>query len=261
MTVDSDQVDRSHVISELGLAVQLDGDGLRGNAVVVPEMHVPGTDVLRVSVLAAWADVLTGLLSGTALAPRVPVTLDLSIDLPRVLRGTPSVAGAARILKAGRSVVVLEVSFVEEEDRRPVALGTASFMPSPDTSLTLPALRDSPSILERSPDRLTAPFAERADCVRRGDGVAELPRREDALNASNTINGGLIALLMEESALSTAPDSVLSSLALRYLRPARVGPLVATATRHGDVVVVAAHDTGADDRLVAAATARLTPAC
>ena len=260
MPVDADQVDRSHVVAELGLRVRLDGDGLAGDAAVTPEMHVPGTDVLRVSVLAAWSDMLTGLLSGTTIAPRVPVTLDLSVDLPRPVRGTPTIVGAARVLKAGRSVVVLEVTFVEAGGTAPVAVGTASFMPSPDASLTLPALRDSPSMLERSNDRLTAPFAERAGCERRDDGVAELPRREDALNASNTINGGLIALLIEESALSAAPGCVLSSLALRYLRPARVGPLVATATRHGDVLVVAAHDTGADDRLVATATARVTPA-
>jgi acyl-coenzyme A thioesterase PaaI-like protein len=258
VTVDTDQVDRSHVIAELGLGVRIDGDGLAGSAVVVPEMHVPGTDVLRISVLAAWADVLTGLLSGNTLAPRVPVTLDLSVDLPRPLRGRPTVAGSARILKAGRSVVVLEVTFVEGDSA--VALGTATFMPSPDTSLTLPAVRDSPALLAGRPERLAAPFAARAGCERRGPGVAELPRREDALNASNTINGGLIALLMEEAALSTAPGSVLSSLALRYLRPARVGPLVATATRHGDVILVAAHDAGADDRLVVSATARLTPA-
>ena len=255
-----DSVDRSHVVAELGLAVRLDGDGLAGTAPVVPEMHVPGTDVLRVSVLAAWADMLTGLLTGTSVAPRVPVTLDLSIDLPAPVRGTPSIAGASRILKAGRSVVVLEVTFVEEGGTEPIAVGTASFMPSPDTSLTLPAISESPSLLDRPRERLSAPFAERAGCERRDGGVAELPRREDALNASNTINGGLIALLMEEAALSSAPGTVLASLALRYLRPARVGPLVATATRHGDVVVVTAHDTGADDRLVASATARLTPA-
>ena len=260
MTTGTDPVDRSHVVAELGLSVRLDGDGLAGDALVYPEMHVPGTDVLRISVLAAWADMLTGLLTGTSLAPRVPVTLDLSIDLPQPVRGTPAIVGSSRLLKAGRSVVVLEVTFVLAGGTDPVAVGTASFMPSPDTSLSLPAWRDSPSLLDRPKDRLTAPFAERAGCERRDDGVAELPRREDALNASNTINGGLIALLMEEAALSAAPGSVLSSLALRYLRPARVGPLVATATRHGDVLVVAAHDTGADDRLVATATARITPA-
>lgn len=260
MTVGTDPVDRSHVISELGMAIRRDGDGLAGDAVVTPEMHVPGTDVLRASVLAAWADVLTGLLTGTAVAPRVPVTLDLSVDLPLPVRGTPTMAGVARILKAGRSVVVLEVAFVAGGSAEPVALGTASFMPAPDTTLTLPPLAESPSLLDRPRDRLTAPFAERAGCERRSPGVAELPRREDALNASNTINGALIALAMEEAALSAAPGAVLSSLALRYLRPARVGPLVATATRHGDLVLVAARDTGADNRLVATATVRLTPA-
>lgn len=259
-SVEADAVDRSHVVSELGLAIRLDGDGLAGNAIVTREMHVPGTEDLRLSVLVAWADVLTGLLTGTAVTPRVPVTLDLTVDLPTPLHGTPALGGAARILKAGRSVVVSEVTFVADGGSEPVALATASFMPAPDVTLTLPPLAESRSLLEQPRQRLTAPFAERAGCERRAPGVAELPRREDALNASNTINGALIALVMEEAALSAAPGSVLSSLALRYLRPARVGPLVATATRHGDLLRVAARDTGADDRLVATATARLTPA-
>ena len=257
MPVDADQVDRSHVVAELGLRVRLDGDGLAGDAAVTPEMHVPGTDVLRVSVLAAWSDMLTGLLSGTTIAPRVPVTLDLSVDLPRPVRGTPTIVGAARVLKAGRSVVVLEVTFVEAGGTAPVAVGTASFMPSPDTSLTLPALRDSPSMLERSNDRLTAPFAERAGCERRDNGVAELPRREDALNASNTINGGLIALVVEEAALSAAPGATVASLAMHYLRPARVGPLVATAITESTVARVDVRDTGSDDRLTVTATTRM----
>ena len=260
MPTGTDAVDRSHVVAELGLSVRVDGDGLAGDAEVHPEMHVPGTDALRISVLAAWADMLTGLLSGSSLAPRVPVTLDLTIDLTAPVRGTPSLSGSARLLKAGRSVLVLEVAFVTAGSTAPIAVGTAAFMPSPDTSLTLPAWRDDPSLLERPTARLTAPFAERAGCERRENGVAELPRRDDALNASNTINGGLIALLVEEAALSASPGSVLTSLALRYLRPARFGPLVASATRHGDVVVVAAHDAGADDRLVATATARLVQA-
>jgi hypothetical protein len=40
---------------------------------------VPGTSRLRTSILATWADNLAGLLAVYAMAPRVPVTLDLDV--------------------------------------------------------------------------------------------------------------------------------------------------------------------------------------
>ena len=57
---------RRHVLQELGwdVAPSEEGDGrMLGSAVVVPEMHVPGTSHLRTSILAAWADVVAGYLA------------------------------------------------------------------------------------------------------------------------------------------------------------------------------------------------------
>ena len=141
-------------------------------------------------------------------------------------------------------------------DGVPAATATATFMPVPDESLRLP---ESALLLERTRDetmRLTQPFAERAGCVRQEPGVALLVRSDDGLNSSNTINGGLIALVVEEAALSCAPGTTLASLAMRYLRPARVGPLVATATGHGGVARVDVRDSGSEDRLTVTATTR-----
>src|SRR3546814_16135802 len=77
--------------------------------------------------------------------------------------------------------------------------------------------------------RLAVPFAERASCERRGGGSAALLRREDGLNASGTVNGGLLALVAEEAVLDARPGTTLASLSLCFLRPVRVGPAVATA--------------------------------
>jgi acyl-coenzyme A thioesterase PaaI-like protein len=129
-------------------------------------------------------------------------------------------------------------------------------MPVPDESLRLP---ESALLLDRTRDktmRLEQPFAERAGCVRKDPGVALLVRSDDGLNSSNTINGGLIALVVEEAVLSAAPDSSLAALAMRYLRPARVGPLLATATAHGPVARVEVRDSGSDDRLTVTAATR-----
>src|SRR3546814_19427696 len=81
--------------------------------------------------------------------------------------------------------------------------------------------------------RLAVPFAERASCERRGGGSAALLRREDGLNASGNVNGGLLELVAEEAVLDARPGTPLASLSLCFLRPVRVGPAGATAPAHG----------------------------
>ena len=76
------------------------------------------------------------------------------------------------------------------------------------------------------------------------------------LNASNTINGGLIALAVEEALLSLSPGATLSSLALRYLQPARVGPVVAEAEVRQGLGQVEVRDAGNENRLCVVATSR-----
>ena len=248
-------LDRRHIIGELGMAISEAGDTLLGTADVTPEMHIPGTTSLRTSILAAFTDLLAGLLAGRAIGPRVPVTLDLAIEVFRRPVDVARVEGVGRPVKAGRTVFVAGVDFVA--DGEPLATATASFMPVPDESLRLP---QAALLLERTTDetmRLHQPFADRAGCVRTEPGVALLARSDDGLNSSNTINGGLIALVVEEAALSTAPGATPASLAMRYLRPARVGPLVATATTEGAVARVDVRDAGSDDRLTVTATTRM----
>jgi acyl-coenzyme A thioesterase PaaI-like protein len=83
-----------------------------------------------------------------------------------------------------------------------------------------------------------------------------LPRSEDGLNAAGTVNGGLIALAVEEAALSLTPGSTLSTMALRYLRPVRSGPAVATATVRAGLGRVDVRDAGGDARPAVTATTR-----
>jgi acyl-coenzyme A thioesterase PaaI-like protein len=82
---------------------------------------------------------------------------------------------------------------------------------------------------------------------------------EDGTNASLTLNGGLIALAVEEAALSALPGRTLSSVNLHYLRPVRVGPAVARASAEGDLARVEVSDDGADGRLAVVATVRAFP--
>ena len=243
-----------HILQELGFDVRKVGDEVHGSVPVVPELWVPGTEHLRTSVLAAWADTATGYLAVGALAPRPPVTLELDVHLHRPAPGTGRVHAVARTVKAGRSVVVLGVDLTTDDDE-PLGVGTASFVAVPDPGLALDIdATDLTGRLAGGP--LPVPLAERARCSRTGPGRAELARSEDGLNAVGSVNGGLVALAVEEAALSAAPGTTLSSLSLRYLRPVRTGPAVAVADVRAGLGRVEVHDAGRDRLLTTIATTR-----
>jgi acyl-coenzyme A thioesterase PaaI-like protein len=244
---------RPHLLQELGFTVRQDGEALRGTATVTPFMHVPGASSLRASILATWADMLCGLLAMRALADRVSVTLELDVQLYRPAPASGLVTAVARTARAGRSVFVGEVEFADA-DGETFGFSAASFMAAPDTTLT-PRRLASLDITPRA-EPLSMPLADRADCKRQAPGIAVLHRSEDGLNGAKTVHGGLIALAIEESALSLSPGCTLSSLAVRYLQPVRVGPAVATASVRSGLGRTVLRDAGSGDRLAATGTTR-----
>jgi acyl-coenzyme A thioesterase PaaI-like protein len=174
------------------------------------------------------------------------------VHLYRPAPGSGTVTAVARPVKTGRSVFVGEVDFADS-DGETFGFSAASFMVAPDTTLLPPRLR-----LDVPPTelRLRMPLAERADCKRQAPGMAVLLKSEDRLNAAKTVHGGLIALAAEEAALSLTPGMTLSSLALRYLQPVRVGPAVATASVQDGLGRVELRDSGNGDRPAVTTTTR-----
>lgn len=248
---------RSSVISELGLRAEPHGDGLRGTAEVTPEMWVPGTSVVRTSVLMVWADSVTGLLAGFSMQPRITVTLDLDLHLRRQPVGTGEVRVESGVVKAGRNVVVTHVALTFGDDDEPFAVGHGSFMASPNPDHVIEG--GFPLKLLGRRATLPEPLADRAGARRLGPGLAEVPWRPGNLNATESIQGGFVALAVEEAALSgQAEGLVVESMAMRYLRPFRGGAARAHAVvRHG-VASVDVETTGGKPGAVA--TARLAPA-
>jgi acyl-coenzyme A thioesterase PaaI-like protein len=240
----------SHIFSELGWNVRNVGDEVHGAAEVIAPLLAGD---LRVSVLAAWADHLMGLVAAQIVAPRVPATLELDVQLLARAPTSGRVHGRGRLLKSGRSVVFAAADFFDAHDRR-FAIAGGSFMLAGDPDVRLPPKLSLD--LPDQPARLTMPFAERAGCILRAPGVAALERREDGLNSSNTINGGLLALAAEEALRSLYEGHSLCSLALRYVRPCRVGPAVAVAERHGSLGTVETRDEGSSGRLAVVGSAR-----
>lgn len=255
MDVDASQRPNGHILQELGFAATRSREESRGSARIVPEMWVPGTTSLRMSILATWADVAMGYVALSLMAPRIPVTLELDVHAYRPPPSEGTIHAVGRAMKAGRSVLTLGVDFTDQ-DGGAVAVGTASFMAAPDPDLAVPPERLPGDDLPAHEGGLRVPFAERARCVRQEPGVAVLHRSDDGLNASNTVNGGLVALAVEEAALSLTPGDTLSSMSMHYLRPVRLGPAVATAQVRDGLARVEVRDAGSEDRLAIVATTR-----
>lgn len=248
----------NHILMELGFTVQRAAGEIHGVAEIVPEMWAPGTTSLRTSILATWCDTAAGHLCIEVLQPRVPVTLELDVHTYQPPPSDGEIHTVARVLKAGRAVMVVAVDFTDQ-DGEPVAVGTASFMAAPDpgVSIDLDTVELAQRVNRASANRrLQVPLAERMGCQQPQPGVVVLQRTDDGLNASNTVNGGLIAVAVEEAALSLTPGGTLSSLAMRYLRPVRTGPAVATAEVRAGLGRVEVRDAGSDDRLAVVATTR-----
>jgi acyl-coenzyme A thioesterase PaaI-like protein len=238
-----DRIASSHIIAELGLRLDYDGEGVGGRAEVYTEACVPGTDVLRTSVLATWADVIAGVVAGYGVAPRIPLTLDLEVQVVAPAREGMVVKVDAASVKVGRTVVVTSAQFHEATTGRLLAVAFVSFVPSADPA----AVFDDGFPRVVFDGRLSVPLAQRIGSLVVEPGVVEIPHRADGLNATGAIQGGLLAFAVEEAAAALAGEPVVAeSLVLRYLRPFMVGPARAVATGDGPgVSVVQVSDVGA----------------
>ena len=142
-----------HIMRELGFDVARAGDEMRGSGHVVPAMWVPGTRVLRTSILAAWVDVAAGHVAIGLFDPGVPVTLDLDVHLHHPPAGCDEIQMTARVQKAGRSVSVLSIEIVDG-DELPVGFAHATFMAAPNPSLRMPTIVDDEGLLRPHPPTL-----------------------------------------------------------------------------------------------------------
>ena len=243
-----------HIMLDLGFGVSGTAEEMRGSGHVIPEMWVPGTEALRLSILAAWADITSGYIAVGLFNPGVPVTLDLDVHLHRPAVGIDEVRMVARVQKSGRSVSVLSIEIFGGGET--IGFAHATFMASPNPGLRMPTVVSDEGLIHSHPPRLEVTFAERARCERLAPGLASIPMRPDGLNASGTLNGGLLALVVEEAALSADPGRTLASLSMRYAQPVRVGPAVARADVRYGLANIVVRDAGRDDRLAVIASTR-----
>jgi acyl-coenzyme A thioesterase PaaI-like protein len=239
-------------LNDLGHSWQVNEGVCTGELLAIDELCVPSTHMLRASVLAAVGDVVAGGVANVGIAPRIPLTVDLSVHTLRHSAVTGRITMEGRNLKTGRSTVVNEVLFRAGE--APVAVVYATFMPSPRPEDVMEEVHwGRPA----APPKINQPIMEQIGIRDVEPGVIELDLVPYVKQPSGTIQGGAIAMMAERAA-ETVLNAPVSDLEIRYLSAVRVGPGRATATALGDGHArVEIRDAGNHDRLATLVIARV----
>lgn len=220
-----------HFVSTLGFELQPERDLAADGAVQIDPYlaAAPGVAWPNMATLLTLADVLIGRLASRNTAPRISVTADLGVRLFRPVLDERVVV-RARLRKVGRTMSVGDATIHLERtgEQLGTALGTFLASPRPGDQ----ALSGFPTERRATRPR-AATLREHIGITTPGAGVAELGAlRPDLVNATNSLQGGVVALLGEVatySAVADGPAQVVDSLEVHYLAAGRVGPFRATA--------------------------------
>lgn len=225
--------------------------------------------VIRASVLAYVVDAIAGLnVDGDP--DSWSFTTDLSIRT-RPVAAPEFVSAHHTVLREGKRSITCEVEMTDA-DGAPIAAGSIGFarVPRKDTDppkfVVTPEM--APGLFEHLPF-LTSPLRDAADVVAidAAAGVVQMDVRPDVQNPAGTLQGGMVALLVESAAeelvaAAAGVDVVVTDLDIRFLAAARVGPVRSEARMLGptphDGVEVRVRDLS-NDQLTTLAYARAVP--
>jgi uncharacterized protein (TIGR00369 family) len=221
-----------HLLRDLRLAFDhSEADMSRAWLPIVPE--ICGDDgAVRAGALAVLVDVIGGGRAAAAAHPNWIATADLTLHLTAAAtEGT--VEALARVLRTGRTTVVLEVTL--HCDAKPIGLATMSFsvLPRRDINPDMGATTsEGPSTMALDGSGMTAPFVEMIGIttVEATTGAVELPVRDWAKNSMGALQGGVVGMVVEASAeaalrRATGRPLVVTDLQCSYLSFGKVGPL------------------------------------
>lgn len=247
--------ERAHFMSTMGFEYSLDESGGHGRVVVGDYLRT-GPNWPSQAVLITFADILIGILASHQTAPRISITTDLSVHMVRAMPADGEIRLGSRLGKVGRSMTVGETEVYDARTGELIAVAIGTFQASPrPQDVADQSFRD---MIHHRPalDVVESTLAEQVGIRVLEPGVAEIDMRPDLINATESLQGGLVALLGEVSAQSAAEASlgkpaVVDSLEVHYLAAARVGPFQALARLLSpDVARVEIRDPGRQNRLV-----------
>jgi acyl-coenzyme A thioesterase PaaI-like protein len=252
-----------HLLRDLGIVVERDAEGARASLEITPEM-LDGTGRLRVGVLATAIDVVAGETAVRAALPGWIATSDLSVyagDLP----ATGRIEVSPRLLRRGRQTVILEACCRERDSGAEVGASTIGFAILPARNEIQKAGHWAEELAPRTEFALAGSGLRKpvVDAVGiefdpGNPAIAHLHPRPYLVNSLGAIQGGGVAILIESTADHFATATLgrptrVRSLAIHYLKLARVGPIRAEArslaqTAGGLLVHVELFDEGATRR-------------
>jgi uncharacterized protein (TIGR00369 family) len=250
-----------HLLRDLRLSFERDGAGAsRAWMPAVPELAAADGTV-RAGALATLVDVIGGGLAAQAAQPDWIATADLTLHLTGAVAGG-TVEARARVVHAGRTTVVIEVSLLDDTGAQ-IGLATMSFarLPRRDDN---PELSDSmttgASTMARPDSGLQASLLDEIGVavLDAAAGTLEAPVRDWTRNSLGAMQGGAVAVVIDAAAevasRAAGRDVVVSDLQLTYLALARRGPIrtrVEVLDARADAVTthVELVDGGSDNRV------------
>jgi len=242
-------------VNGLGITLWTEGDLALARAEVQPEFFTPGTERIRLGVLATLVDMVAGSPAHSIINP----TVDLRVTLLTPAPTSGAIELVTYPVKSGRLLFVGETLLHTGDPTRPFARSVCTFMNKPlDSERTgifpvghLGAEHYDASLQLREPV----------------PGVFEMDNHEIVRNGANgTVQGGAQALLAEvagERALELSDDVTgeheAVDLEIRFLNRVKEGPVLARAEVlpggfDGLWVRVATTEPSADDRIVSLTT-------
>ena len=260
-----------HFLRALASEIRIGGDGTC-TALLPMNPHLCNDQGgVRLGVIAALVDIAGATILGELLHPDRMATVSLSLQSQRAARRGPLMACSSLLRKGSRQLIVsVEVrdgggaeDFAGGEATAQALLGFSRLPHLPEQpDLPDPATRPRVSSMAHPASRLKEPLLERAG-VRVLDaaaGVVEIDNHDWVRNSFGTLNGGVVALLVEFAGELAARARlgvavVTADLDLYYVGQSGAGPIrsqvtpLRVAAEHC-VFRVELRDSGADDKLL-----------
>jgi acyl-coenzyme A thioesterase PaaI-like protein len=210
-------------VGGLGIELWVEGDLARARAEVQPSFLKPGTDRVRMGVLATLVDMVAGSPAHAIINP----TIDLRVSLLDRAPASGAIELVCHPVKVGQRLFVGETLLHTGDPSRPFARSMCTFLNRP-----LEVMREDQSKFPVS-ELGSSTYDEALQLRESVPGTFEMEVHEVVRNGANgTIQGGAQALMAElagERALADHDgDDEVVDLEIRYLNKVQTGPVLAT---------------------------------
>ena len=236
LPVDGSYPPEHHVLRDLRLESEAGPDLTARGWIDVGDALRGPTDLAHPGALATLVDAVGGGLAATAARPDWIATADLTMHIiPRP--GVTRVQATGRVLRAGRTTVVIEVDITSADgDTLGMATMTFAILPRRDGNPVIDPVAATRRTTMALADSGFTQSIEATTGLRVLDdatGTVHLPLTDYVRNTLGAVQGGMMAMtaaVAAERALSSAADAHIDvvDLQVTYLALAKVGPVAST---------------------------------